>query len=402
MERKELIRTGHKVLLIAALAMIVFSLSLLFPPVRRVGEPERVTVMIPRGATPEKIAELLKERGIIRNRAVFLLAARAMGVERKLRAGRFTIEKRRGTLEVIRQLTEAMKPEDLITIPEGHTSREIAEILHREIYIDPEDFLSLVNDSLFAHSLGVKANSLEGYLFPDSYAFAPQTEPSEIIKEMVSRGRHVFGIDFAQRAAEVELGWHETLTFASIVEAEAQVEHERPRIAAVFWNRLTRGWRLQADPTVAFALGGKKQRIAYRDLNIESPYNTYLVRDLPPGPINNPGKAAVRAVLFPLKNCKDMYFVARGDGTHIFSRTMEEHNAARRRVKALRRAGGRPPAGEAGSLEQNEGARESGVSDQTGTGEQSESSGQGLGTGQTEGTNEADGAEHNGQPGSRQ
>jgi UPF0755 protein len=340
MERKELIRTGHRALLIVALALVVFSLSLLFPPPRRVGESERATVMIPHGATPETIAELLKEKGIIRSRAVFLLAARAMGMERRLRAGRFTIEKRLGTLDVIRQLTAAVRPEDLVTIPEGQTSREIAEILHREVFIDREDFLSLANDSLFANSLGVEAASLEGYLFPDSYAFAPQSEPSLVIKEMVSRGRHVFGIDFSQRAAEMGLSWHEVLTFASIVEAEAQVPHERPRIAAVFWNRLSRGWRLQADPTVAYALGGKKQRIAYRDLSVKSPYNTYLVRDLPPGPINNPGKAAVKAVLFPLKNCKDMYFVAKGDGTHIFSRTMKEHSAAKRRVKALRRGGG--------------------------------------------------------------
>jgi UPF0755 protein len=351
MERKELTKTGHKAMLIAALAIVVFALSLLFPPARRVGESERATVMIPRGATPEEIAGLLKERGIIRSKAVFLLAARAMGMERRLRAGRFTLEKRLGTLDVIRQLTEAMKPEDLVTIPEGHASREIAEILRREMFIDREDFLSLVNDSLFAHSLGVKAASLEGYLFPDSYAFAPQTEPSELVREMVSRGRHVFGIDFAQRAAEVGLSWHEVLTFASIVEAEAQVEHERARIAAVFWNRLARGWRLQADPTVAFALGGKRERIAYRDLSVQSPYNTYLVRDLPPGPINSPGKAAVRAVLFPLKNCKDMYFVAKGDGTHIFSRTMEEHSAAKRRVKALRRARSQKASGAAGAGE---------------------------------------------------
>ncbi len=338
MKRKKLTKTGHKTLLIAALAVIVFALSLLLLPERREGEAERTTVMIPRGATPEEIAELLKDRGVIRSKAVFLLAARAMGMERKLRAGRYTIEKRLGTLDVIRQLTEAMKPEDLVTIPEGHTSEEIAEILRREIYIDSRKFLSVVNDSVFTRSLGVEANSLEGYLFPDSYAFAPQTDPSELIREMVSRGKHVFGIEFSQRAAEVGLSWHEVLTFASIVEAEAQVAHERARIAAVFWNRLARGWRLQADPTVAFALGGKKERIAYRDLSVESPYNTYIVRDLPPGPINNPGKAAVRAVLFPLKNCKDMYFVARGDGTHIFSRTMEEHSAAKRRVRALRRA----------------------------------------------------------------
>jgi UPF0755 protein len=338
MGRGKLIRMGRKTLIVLALALVVFVVSLAFPPVPWVGMPEKIMVLIPRGAQLEEIASLLKESGVIRSRVVFILAAKAIGAEKEMKAGRFTIDRKLGVFEVIRQLTEGMKPEDLVTIPEGLASREIAGILHREINLDPKAFLSLVNDSAFANSVGVDAPSLEGYLFPDTYGFVPGMEPAEIVREMVSKGRHAFGVEFSQKAAGVGLSWHQVLTLASIVEGEAQVDAERSRIAAVFMNRLKQGWRLQADPTVAYALGGRRERIMYRDLEVRSPYNTYFVKGLPPGPICNPGKEAVSAVVFPLPGCKDMYFVARGDGTHIFSRTIEEHLAAIKNVRGTAQA----------------------------------------------------------------
>lgn len=335
MEREKLTRTGRRALLILALAFVAFVVSLAFPPASRVGMPEKIMVLIPRGAQLEEIAGLLKESGVIRSNAVFILVAKAIGAETKIKAGRFTIKRSLSVFEVIRQLSEGMKPEDLVTVPEGLTSREIADILYREIHLNPKAFLSLVNDSTFARAVGVGSPSLEGYLFPDTYGFVPGMEPAEIIREMVSKGRHAFGVEFGQKAAEIGLNWHQVLTLASIVEGEARVDDERPRIAAVFMNRLKRDWRLQADPTVAYALGGRRERIVYRDLEVRSPYNTYFVKGLPPGPICNPGKAAVSAVVFPLQDCNDMYFVARGDGTHIFSRTMEEHVKA---IESVRRA----------------------------------------------------------------
>ena len=336
MEKEKLTRTGRRALLILALAFVAFVVSLAFPPASRVGMPEKIMVLIPRGAQLEEIAGLLKESGVIRSNAVFILVAKAIGAETKIKAGRFTIRRSLSVFEVIKQLSEGMKPEDLVTVPEGLSSREIADILYREIHLDPKAFLSLVNDSTFARSLGVGSPSLEGYLFPDTYGFVPGMEPAEIIREMVSKGRHAFGVEFSQKAAEIDLNWHQVLTLASIVEGEARVDDERPRIAAVFMNRLKQGWRLQADPTVAYALGGRRERIVYRDLEVRSPYNTYFVKGLPPGPICNPGKAAVSAVVFPLQDCSDMYFVARGDGTHIFSRTMEEH------VRAIESVRGTP------------------------------------------------------------
>lgn len=328
----------RKTLIVFAVAFVVFAVSLAFPPLPREGMPDKVMVLIPRGAKLEEIAGFLKDSGLIRSRIVFILAARAIGAEKDMKAGRFTIDRKLGVFEVIRLLTEGMKPGDLVTIPEGLTSREIADILYREINLDPKRFLSLVNDSSFAHSLGVAASSLEGYLFPDTYGFVPGMEPAEIIREMISKGRHTFGVQFGDKVSGLGLSWHQVLTLASIVEGEAQVDSERPRIAAVFMNRLKRGWRLQADPTVAYALGGRRDRIMYRDLEVSSPYNTYFVKGLPPGPICNPGKEAVAAVVLPLKDCDDMYFVAKGDGTHIFSKTIEEHLAAIRSVREAAQA----------------------------------------------------------------
>lgn len=323
----------------------MFLASLFLPPARHVGEPDRVMVVVRRGAQLDEIADVLKEHDLIRNKPMFVLAAKAMGVERKLQAGRFTLERTASMFELIRQLVEGMNRADLITVPEGLTAREIAELLEAEILLDKRAFLALIDDSSCAASLGVGSASLEGYLFPDTYSLVPGMGPFEVVRMMVMKGHSVLGPELKDRAAAVGLTWHQVVTFASIVEGEAGAQEERPRIAAVYWNRLKRGMRLQADPTVAYALGERKQRIMYKDLGVVSPYNTYLVTSLPPGPINNPGKASILAVLYPLQGCSDLYFVARGDGTHIFSRTMEEHAAATRAARVARRVGGSAGAG---------------------------------------------------------
>ena len=338
MKRARLVTIIRRLPIIAGVALVVFLASLFVPPSSHVGEPEKVMVVVRRGAQLDEIADILKQNDLIRNKSMFVLAAKAMGVERKLQAGRFTLERTASIFDLIRQLVEGMNRADLITIPEGLTAREIAEVLEREILLEQKAFLTLVSDSSCAASLGVKAASLEGYLFPDTYALVPGMGPYEVVREMVMKGRSVLGAKLKERASAVGLTWHQVVTFASIVEGEARAPEERPRIAAVYWNRLRRGMRLQADPTVAYALGARKQRIMYRDLDVISPYNTYLVKNLPPGPINNPGKASILAVLYPLEGCRDLYFVARGDGTHIFSATMEQHAAATRTVRAAKNA----------------------------------------------------------------
>jgi UPF0755 protein len=179
--------------------------------------------------------------------------------------------------------------------------------------------------------------TLEGYLFPDTYAFLPTTSPTTIVRTMAGQARRVLDEELSRGGPiALEFTPHEILTLASIVEAEAMLAEERPRIAAVYLNRLRRKMLLQADPTVQYALGGHRQRIYYSDLRIESPYNTYLNVGLPPGPIGNPGRSSIQAVLNPTPGSRELFFVARGDGGHIFTETGESHLAAVARVRSAR------------------------------------------------------------------
>jgi UPF0755 protein len=234
-----------------------------------------------------------------------------------------------------------MSGQNLLTIPEGQTAKDIARILETRLGTDSEAFLAAVADSALGAEAGAPPGAtLEGYLFPETYAFLPTTAPTTIVRTMALKARKVLDEELARGGPiAVELTPHEILTLASIVEAEAMRAAERPRIAAVYLNRLRRRMLLQADPTVQYALGGHRARIYYSDLRVQSPYNTYLNVGLPPGPIGNPGRASIEAVLNPTPGSRELFFVARGDGSHIFSETGEQHLAAGARVRALRGAG---------------------------------------------------------------
>ena len=176
----------------------------------------------------------------------------------------------------------------------------------------------------------------EGFLFPATYRLIEPTPPEALVRQMVRTFFQVWRAELAARARDQEMEMRDVVTLASIVEAEARVAEERPRIAAVYLNRLTRGLPLQADPTVHYALGERLSRTLFDDLKVASPYNTYQNTGLPPGPIGNPGLDALRSVLWPLKGCEDMYFVARGDGTHLFAPDCEGHLRNRRVVRQQR------------------------------------------------------------------
>jgi UPF0755 protein len=184
--------------------------------------------------------------------------------------------------------------------------------------------------------LGVKAPSLEGYLFPDTYRFRLGTTAREAIVKMVAETERIFDLRRRGRADSIGMTVLEVLTLASIVEAEAMIDRERPRIAAVYHNRLEHGWRLEADPTVRYAMGNYRRKLYYGDLDVDSPYNTYRNTGLPPGPICSPGLSSIDAVLYPRPDTHDFFFVSNGDGTHSFSRTFDEHIRARNRVARAR------------------------------------------------------------------
>ncbi|MGE5178951.1 MAG: endolytic transglycosylase MltG [Bacteroidota bacterium] len=334
MRRRQRIR--HTLVLGGIVGILVLS-GILFFPSSVTRRYETREVLIPKGAKIEQIATILHAQGLIGNPKLFVLAARVLGYDRELKAGRFTIPIGSSIYRILGQLAHGMAKQDMVTIPEGYRADQVAAVLYERAKIDPMAFMALVGDSAFAHSLGVSSSRLEGYLYPDTYPFYPLLTPEDCARVMVERALRVFGEEMALPGAKEGLSLHQLVTLASIVEAEAQVPSERPRIAAVFYNRLRQGMMLQSDPTVLYALGLWKQRTFYRDLDVKSPYNTYRNRGLPPGPICSPGRAAVHAVLFPSPDSTELYFVARGDGTHIFSRSWEDHLKAIAHVRALAR-----------------------------------------------------------------
>jgi UPF0755 protein len=294
------------------------------------GPPVRVTLKP--GLATRAIGQELRRAGLVRSSDAFTLVALLSGRASELQAGTYEF---RGT-EGLGTLVDRMARGDVlrvaVTIPEGFNSREIAGRVAPILGCTPAEFLGHVHDAALSESLGVAGASLEGYLYPDTYHLIPGTDARRFVRRLAERTMRLFDERFAARADSLGMDRHRILTLASLVEAEARVDDERSRIAAVFWNRLREGMKLQSDPTVAYVLGRRPERIYYRDLEVESPYNTYRVEGLPPGPICSPGEASIEATLNPLPGCRDLYFVATGDGRHLFSTTNDAHNAARRRV----------------------------------------------------------------------
>lgn len=334
MKRGERLR---RTLVLGFLVGAVLLSGLLFFPSQVSQTIETREVLVPKGANLDEIAAILHSNGLVGNQQLFVLAARVLGYDRGLKAGRFTIPVGSSIYRILRLLARGMSSQDMVTIPEGWRADQIAQLLHERVKMDPMRFLALERDSAFARSLGVPADRLEGYLFPETYPFYPLLSPEEIVRVMVERGLRTFEEEMAKPDAHVGLTLHQLVTLASMVEAEAQLPSERPRIAAVFYNRLREGMMLQSDPTVVYALGVWRNRVYYKDLDVKSPYNTYRNKGLPPGPICNPGRGAFHAVLFPLADTTEFYFVARGDGTHIFSRSWEDHLRAIASVRAQAR-----------------------------------------------------------------
>jgi UPF0755 protein len=298
---------------------------------------ERRTVVIERGESLHNIATELQRTGLIRSQVGFLVLARVMQLDRTVKAGQYSFRIGITVPALLRALDKGMFGLNLVTIPEGLMISETASLIQRQVGIRASSIDSLARDPVMLDSLDVSAPSLEGWLAPDSYEWLPGTSPEVVLRTMVARTR-----DRVQRATagydSLPLGMnaHEVLTLASIVESESRAEVERPRIARVYLNRLDRGMLLQADPTVGYALGrGPRSRLTFKDLRVESPYNTYRHEGLPPGPICSPGLSAIEAVMHATPGTTDLYFVANGQGRHIFAPTYEKHLANIAFVKGL-------------------------------------------------------------------
>lgn len=309
------------VFLLAALGWI----ALLDTPAPRTGAAE---VRVEKGMTAGEIAHLLKRQGVIRSAFLFRVVSRVKGYDGRMWAGLYTIPAGLRTSEIARLLTVTVpKPIDIkVTVIEGLTIAEIASLLELKAKVDSAAFTSFAMSGAVAESMGIDNKTLEGYLYPDTYFIAEGAKAFDVIRRMTGRFREVFNDSLAARAGKLGFSLNDVLTLASLIETEAVSDEERPIISSVFHHRLKAGLPLQANPSVQYALGVKR-RVYNGDLDVDSPYNTYLHRGLPPGPIANPGMKSILAALYPA-DTKYLYFVSNGSGGHVFSRTLSEHNTA--------------------------------------------------------------------------
>lgn len=255
----------------------------------------------------------------------------------KLQAGEYAFSSFSTPGQVLDQIVSGRVAVQRVTVPEGSTVRDIARILKEKGLASDEIILSAAGDSNLLRTLGIDANSMEGYLFPDTYYFNRSQDEKAILKTMVHQFWRHLPAGWQERAGELGLTLHEVLTLASIVEKEAVMDSERPVIAGVFFNRLDRDMPLQSDPTAVYDLEGFSGPILWNHLKRESPYNTYRNRGLPIGPICNPGAKSIKAVLFA-ENVPYLYFVSNSDGTHHFSTSLEEHSQAVFRYRQLKKS----------------------------------------------------------------
>ncbi len=300
------------------------------------GHSSVAEIEIRRGDAFTTVARELGEKGVVSQPRLFVFWAWLRGLDTKVHRGLYRFEGAVSPRSVLDGLIRGRTVFYKVTIPEGFTVRQIGRLLERKGLATPARFAAAVSDPAVLSLPGV--DRMEGYLFPSTYHFRAVATEAEIVKTMFAEFKDTVTPDMVARARELGMTRHELVTLASIIEKEAGLGDEMPLVSAVFHNRLKRGMRLQSDPTVIYGLENFNGNLTREDLRSPGPYNTYKIRGLPPGPIANPGLAAMKAALFPAE-VGYLYFVSRNDGSHHFSRSLREHNAAVRKYQKNRRAG---------------------------------------------------------------
>ncbi|MEC9474316.1 MAG: endolytic transglycosylase MltG [Candidatus Neomarinimicrobiota bacterium] len=313
--------------------LIYYAIVLLWP---QGNIDELAEIDISKGSTLIDVSVELYDKKVINNKSSFILAVKMLGYEKDIPAGKFNIVNASTNYSLINNLINSVNVSKKVTILEGWSINEIAEKLHTSIKIDKKSFIKASQNENLLKKWDVNSNSFEGYLFPNTYQFTEDETAIEIINKMVSEYKKNITKKMRDRMSKMDLTENEVLTLASIIEGEAIYDSERPRISGVYHNRLNKGMRLQADPTIQYIINDSPRRLLNKDLKIKSPYNTYLNHGLPPGPINNPGIESIKAALYP-EEIDFLYFVAKGDGYHTFSKTEKEHNRAKRAFQKVRR-----------------------------------------------------------------
>ena len=292
-------------------------------------------ISIPKGASAQSVAALLRESSCLQNESIFKLALTLTMKNKHIIPGRYNVKGISSIGQLVKMITSQSSDRVKITLIEGWPMERYAEALNKELKIDTYEFLRLCKDYNFIHSLGIDAPSLEGFLAPDTYILLRTYTEENIIRIMVNQFNHNIQ-RIKESAPSVHLNKREITTLASIIQGEAMFVDEMPTISSVYNNRLKKGMLLQADPTIQYILPGKPRRLYNKHLKVDDPYNTYKYKGLPPGPINNPGYPALYAAAHPSQTSY-LYFVADGEGRHIFSNSNEEHNQAKLILKQNRR-----------------------------------------------------------------
>lgn len=294
-------------------------------------------VSVTPGMSVYDVAGLLEDSGVVHRARDFVFAAQFLTFDQRLQAGEYILPYGESNRALLSRLINAGSSSNLITIPEGYTSRQIARLLQEKIAIDSAAFMQAVSDTALLRKYQISAPSLEGFLFPDSYNFCRSMNPFWAVDLMVRRFFQVFDSNLQAELAQSEFSLVEIVTLASIIEGEMIHQSEAPLISAVYHNRLKKRMRLQADPTIQYLIPDGPRRLYSKDLSIQSPYNTYLHAGLPPGPVCNPGRSALKAALEPAPE-PYLYMVSTGDGSHAFNVRFSDHLRDKARLDSMRAA----------------------------------------------------------------
>lgn len=298
--------------------------------------PPENRMVVHRGASLGSIISSLFHKGAIREERPLLITAGIFPELRNIKPGRYTVPPGLSNYALLAYLHNHPQDEERILIPEGLGQEKIAAIIGSRLDTDSLSFITSSTDRNLLLELGIAADSFEGYFFPGTYNFPWASTPEEVIRFLVGKLRAFLADSLEVTGGEKKFEERALLTLASIVEAETPLDEEKPLIAGVYLNRLKKNMKLQADPTVQYALGKKRGRLLYRDLTVDSPYNTYKYKGLPPGPICNPGASSIMAVLKPA-DTDYLYFVATGTGGHYFAKTAAGHAKNVKKYRATRR-----------------------------------------------------------------
>ncbi len=322
------------ILVLATAAGLGYSYLLIHTPTLA-GAPDR-NLEITRGMGIKQISNLLKEQGIIEHPLLFTSWARITGSGQRIKAGEYSLSASLSPVEILAILEEGKTFLHKVTIPEGYSLKQIADVLANEGLADKDEFTIAAYNPELIKRWNIPGDSLEGYLFPDTYHFPKRIGTKKMLDIMLTQFERNLPDPWRMRAADMGFSLHQIITLASLIEKEVGVASERSLISAVYHNRLKKNIKLQCDPTVIYAIPDFDGNLTKEHLRrLDSPYNTYLYPGLPPGPIASPGRASIRAALYP-DDVNYLYFVSRNNGTHEFSTNLRQHNRAVFKYQKLR------------------------------------------------------------------